>query len=80
MQKLAARSDLPISAQPVFSASLERDAVTATEYFGGVEAQLRAAMAARKDDRQTDTAALKAQARGVKEQFFAVTPSPSTTR
>jgi (3,5-dihydroxyphenyl)acetyl-CoA 1,2-dioxygenase len=67
VQKLAARPVLPDLDEPVFGASLARDAAAASKYFTAAEAVLRAQKA---EHSETEAAALKLQARAVKERFF----------
>ena len=70
MQTVAVRPPPPASAEPVFGASLARDAEAATRYFTEIEALVQAAKTDRSDERQAEVAALKAQALSVKEKFF----------
>ena len=63
MQTLAVRPGSPAPAEPVFGASLARDAEVAAKYFTEIESLLQAG-------KPTETAALRAQALGVKEKFF----------
>ncbi len=72
MQKLAVRPAPPAPAEPAFGASLSRDAEAASKYFTDLEAVLQSLpqKAARKGEQPAETAALKARARAVKEQFF----------
>lgn len=67
MQKLAVRAVKPPPEEPVFGASLARDADAASKYFSAVEAVLQAQ---KTGPTQADTAALRLQARAVKERFF----------
>jgi (3,5-dihydroxyphenyl)acetyl-CoA 1,2-dioxygenase len=68
VQKVVVRPDAPaIPDEPVFGASLERDAAAVSKYFTDVEAVLRMRKA---EERQADATALKLNARAVKEQFF----------
>jgi thioesterase DpgC len=67
VEKLAVRSAPSTAAEPVFGASLARDAEAASKYFADLEARLQSAHS---DDRKAETAALKARARAVKEHFF----------
>jgi (3,5-dihydroxyphenyl)acetyl-CoA 1,2-dioxygenase len=70
VQKLAVRPDLSIPAEPLFGASLPSDAAAASKYFTDVEALLQAQKAAHENGVPIETAALKVQARSVKERFF----------
>ena len=70
MQTVAVRPPPPAPAEPVFGASLARDAEAATRYFTEIEALVQAAKTDRSDERQAEVAALKAQALSVKEKFF----------
>ena len=70
MQTVAVRPPPPSPAEPVFGASLARDAEAATRYFTEIEALVQAAKTDRSDERQAEVAALKAQALSVKEKFF----------
>ncbi len=70
MQKLAVRPAPPAPAEPVFGASLARDAEAAGKYFVAIDALVQAAKADRSDVGQGEAAALKAHALGVKEKFF----------
>ena len=70
MQTVAVRPLPPAPAEPVFGASLARDAEAATRYFTEIEALVQAAKTDRSDERQAEVAALKAQALSVKEKFF----------
>ena len=63
MQTLAVRPGSPAPAEPVLGASLARDADVAAKYFTEIESLLQAG-------KPTETAALRAQALGVKEKFF----------
>jgi thioesterase DpgC len=63
VQTLAVRPGSPAPAEPVFGASLARDAEVAAKYFTEIESLLQAG-------KPTETAALRAQALGVKEKFF----------
>lgn len=67
MQKLAIRPADRAPDEPVFGASLARDAEAASQYFTAVEAVLRAQKAARQE---VEAGALKLAARAVKESFF----------
>ncbi|HKM87278.1 MAG TPA: enoyl-CoA hydratase/isomerase family protein [Xanthobacteraceae bacterium] len=67
MEKLAVRSAQSAPAEPAFGASLSRDAEAASRYFTDLEAFLQSSRA---DNRRAETAALKARAHAVKEQFF----------
>jgi len=68
VQKLAVR---PVPAEPALGASLARDAEAASAYCAEIEAALQSlGPPARKDERRTEAAALKARARAVKDQFF----------
>jgi thioesterase DpgC len=67
VEKLAVRSAPSTAAEPVFGASLARDAEAASKYFADIEARLQSAHS---DDRKAERAALKARARAVKEHFF----------
>jgi len=70
LQTVAVRPPPPSPAEPVFGASLARDAEAATRYFTEIEALVQAAKTDRSDERQAEVAALKAQALSVKEKFF----------
>jgi (3,5-dihydroxyphenyl)acetyl-CoA 1,2-dioxygenase len=70
LQTVAVRPPPPAPAEPVFGASLARDAEAATRYFTEIEALVQAAKTDRSDERQAEVAALKAQALSVKEKFF----------
>jgi thioesterase DpgC len=70
LQTVAVRPPPPAPAEPVFGASLARDAEAATRYFTEIEALVQAAKTDRSDERQAGVAALKAQALSVKEKFF----------
>jgi thioesterase DpgC len=70
LQTVAVRPPPPAPAEPVFGASLARDAEAATRYFTEIEALVQAAKTDRSDQRQAGVAALKAQALSVKEKFF----------
>jgi (3,5-dihydroxyphenyl)acetyl-CoA 1,2-dioxygenase len=70
LQTVAVRSPPPAPSEPVFGASLARDAEAATRYFTEIEALVQAAKTDRSDERQAEVAALKAQALSVKEKFF----------
>jgi len=63
LQTLAVRPGSPSPAEPVFGASLVRDAEAAAKYFAEIETLLRAGKTA-------ETASIKAQALSVKEKFF----------
>jgi thioesterase DpgC len=63
LQTVAVRSAPPAPAEPVFGASLPRDAEAASQYFTEIEALLQAGKTA-------ETAALRAHALSVKEKFF----------
>jgi (3,5-dihydroxyphenyl)acetyl-CoA 1,2-dioxygenase len=63
LQTVAVRSAPPAPAEPVFSASLSRNAEAAGKYFAEIEALVQAGKTA-------ETAALKAHALSVKEKFF----------
>jgi (3,5-dihydroxyphenyl)acetyl-CoA 1,2-dioxygenase len=63
LQTVAVRPAPPAPAEPVFGASLPRDAEAASKYFSEIEALVQAGKAA-------ETAALKAHALSVKEKFF----------
>jgi len=63
VQTLAVRPGSPAPAEPVLGASLARDAEVASKYLADIESLLQAGKGA-------DTAALRAQALGVKEKFF----------
>jgi (3,5-dihydroxyphenyl)acetyl-CoA 1,2-dioxygenase len=69
MQKLAVR---PSPAEPVFGASLARDAEAASAYANDIAAALRSfgPKAERKGEKRAEAEALKAGARAVKERFF----------
>jgi len=67
VEKLAVRSAPSTAAEPVFGASLARDAEAASKYFADIEARLQSAHS---DDRKAERAALQARARAVKEHFF----------
>ena len=69
MQKLAVRPSL---AEPTLDASLARDAEAAGAYAAEIEAALRAMgpKAERVGEKRTESEALKASARAVKERFF----------
>ena len=69
MQKLAVRPSL---AEPTLGASLARDAEAAGAYTAEIEAALRAMgpKAERVGEKRTESEALKASARAVKERFF----------
>ena len=69
MQKLAVRSSL---AEPTLGASLARDAEAAGAYTAEIEAALRAMgpKAERVGEKRTESEAVKASARAVKERFF----------
>jgi thioesterase DpgC len=66
LQTVAVRPAAPVPAEPIFGASLQRDADAAGRYFAEIEGLLRAAKADRSDERT----ALKARALSVKEKFF----------
>ncbi|MDR3421672.1 MAG: enoyl-CoA hydratase/isomerase family protein [Xanthobacteraceae bacterium] len=70
MQKLAVRSDFSIPAGPNFASSLSSDVAVAGKYLSEVEAALQELKVKRKGEEETETAALKAHAREVKERFF----------
>jgi thioesterase DpgC len=70
MQKLAVRTGGTLPAEPAFGASLARDAEAASRYFAEVEAAQQAQKAKSSDEPSAETAALKARARVLKEQFF----------
>jgi (3,5-dihydroxyphenyl)acetyl-CoA 1,2-dioxygenase len=63
VQTLAVRPGSPAPAEPVLGASLARDADVAAKYFTEIENLLQAG-------KPTETAALRAQALGVKEKLF----------
>jgi (3,5-dihydroxyphenyl)acetyl-CoA 1,2-dioxygenase len=70
LQTVAVRPAAPAPAEPVFGASLERDAEAASKYFPEIEALARAARADRNEDRSAEAAVLRAQAQSAKEKFF----------
>jgi len=63
VQTLAVRPGSPAPAEPVFGASLARDAEVASQYFAELESLLPAGKPA-------ETVALRAAALSVKEKFF----------
>jgi (3,5-dihydroxyphenyl)acetyl-CoA 1,2-dioxygenase len=65
VQDVAVRLSPSALVEPALNGSLGRDAETASKFCSAVEAALQA-----KDVAEDDVAALKAQARAVKEQFF----------
>lgn len=67
MQKLAIRPADRAPDEPIFGASLARDAEAASQYFTAVDAVLQAQKAAQQE---VEAAALKLAARAVKESFF----------
>ena len=67
MQKVAVRPAPSAPVEPVFGASLARDADAAGKYFAAVEAALQAQKTERPHE---EDGALKSRARAVKEQFF----------
>ncbi len=67
MQKVAVRPAPSDPVEPVFGASLARDAGAAGKYFAAVEAVLEAQ---KTEQPQQEDGALKSRARAVKEQFF----------
>ena len=67
MQKLAVRPAPSAPVEPVFGASLARDAKAAAEYFTVVETVLHAQKA---EQQHGEAEALKTRSRTVKEQFF----------
>jgi len=67
VQQVAFRSALPAPVEPTFSGSLNPDAEAASKYFVAVDAVLRAQNV---EPRRAEVAALKLQARAVKERFF----------
>ncbi len=67
MQKVAVRPAPSAPVEPVFGASLARDADAAGKYFAAVEAALQAQKTERPHQ---EDGALKSRARAVKEQFF----------
>jgi (3,5-dihydroxyphenyl)acetyl-CoA 1,2-dioxygenase len=66
VQKLVVRQASPAPAEPVFGASLARDAEAMSKYVADIEAFAQAAEPGHSDER----AALKAQALTVREKFF----------
>ena len=67
MQKVAVRAAPSAPAEPVFGASLARDADAAGKYFAAVEAALQTQ---KSEPPQERDGALKIRARAVKERFF----------
>ncbi len=74
VQKLAVRSDPSAPAEPVFGASLPRDAKAATDYFTAVEAALQSL---KTEQQHGEAAELKTRSRAVRSASSAVMPSPS---
>jgi (3,5-dihydroxyphenyl)acetyl-CoA 1,2-dioxygenase len=70
LQTAAVRPPPSAPAEPVFGASLARDAEVATRYFTEIETLVQVAKADPSDGREERIAALKAQALSVKEKFF----------
>ncbi len=70
MQKFAVRPASSGPVEPVFGGSLARDVDAASEYVTEVNARLTAGRAAGGSEPRAEMAALKADARGVKEKFF----------
>jgi (3,5-dihydroxyphenyl)acetyl-CoA 1,2-dioxygenase len=70
LQTVAVRPAAPAPAEPVFGASLERDAETASKYFAEIEVSLQAAKTDRNEARSAEAAALRAQAVSAREKFF----------
>jgi len=67
VQQVAVRSASPAPAEPVFGASLARDAEAATKYFEAVAAVQRSLRAR---PQEAETTALKLSSRVVKDRFF----------
>ncbi len=70
MQKVAVRPAPSGPAEPAFGASLAYNAEAARKYFSDVEGGLQALRAGGSDQQKAEAAALKADARRVRERFF----------